>query len=135
MSAKRNSIIKKGKAVISFGGGGGGNRLASLELIPILAKAAHRHGDHPEFNAVCAMPILSSAGSSAIASRCKTGSPSKDSPPGQLTGPNSRTWGEDGHVQAWLDSRPVEPKSTPQPKRRPGRPRKAASATHETATA
>ena len=27
-------------------------------------------------------------------------------PPGQLTGPNSRTWGE-AEVQAWLDRRPT----------------------------
>jgi predicted DNA-binding transcriptional regulator AlpA len=45
-------------------------------------------------------------------------------PPGQLTGPNSRTWGEND-VQRWLDSRPVAPKESPNPKRRPGRPRKA----------
>jgi hypothetical protein len=30
-------------------------------------------------------------------------------PSGQLTGPNSRTWGED-EVEAWLLGRPVEPK-------------------------
>jgi predicted DNA-binding transcriptional regulator AlpA len=36
----------------------------------------------------------------------------RDFPPGQLTGPNSRTWGED-EVQAWLDSRPTAPKLTP----------------------
>jgi hypothetical protein len=45
-------------------------------------------------------------------------------PRGQLTGPNSRTWGED-EVQAWLNSRPTAPKRTPQPKHRPGRPCKA----------
>jgi predicted DNA-binding transcriptional regulator AlpA len=43
-------------------------------------------------------------------------------PPGQLTGPNSRTWGED-EVQDWLDRRPTAPKPSP------GRPRKPASAT------
>lgn len=42
-------------------------------------------------------------------------------PPGQLTGPNSRTYGEDD-VQAWLDARPTAPKITPRSK---GRPRKA----------
>jgi predicted DNA-binding transcriptional regulator AlpA len=35
-------------------------------------------------------------------------------PPGQLTGPNSRTWSE-AEVQAWIDSRPTEPKPTPPP--------------------
>jgi hypothetical protein len=49
-------------------------------------------------------------------------------PPGQLTGPNSRTWGEDD-VQRWIDARPSEPKLTPNPKRRPGRPRKATAET------
>ena len=44
-------------------------------------------------------------------------------PPGQLTGPNSRTWGED-EVQTWLDSRPTAPKLTPIGTRQ-GRPRKA----------
>ena len=44
-------------------------------------------------------------------------------PPGQLTGPNSRTWGED-EVQAWLDSRPTGLKATPVGNRQ-GRPRKA----------
>lgn len=33
-------------------------------------------------------------------------------PPGQLTGPNTRTWDE-GEVQAWLNSRPTQPKATP----------------------
>jgi predicted DNA-binding transcriptional regulator AlpA len=46
-------------------------------------------------------------------------------PPGQLTGPNSRTWGED-EVQAWLDSRPTAVKpDLPKPTGRRGRPRKA----------
>jgi predicted DNA-binding transcriptional regulator AlpA len=31
-------------------------------------------------------------------------------PPGQLTGPNSRTWGED-EVQDWIARRPVGPKA------------------------
>jgi hypothetical protein len=48
-------------------------------------------------------------------------------PPGQLTGPNTRTWGED-EVQTYLDKRPVGPKpDMPVPTRRPGRPRKARS--------
>jgi hypothetical protein len=33
-------------------------------------------------------------------------------PPGQLTGPNTRTWGED-EVQDYLDHRPSGPKCTP----------------------
>jgi predicted DNA-binding transcriptional regulator AlpA len=45
-------------------------------------------------------------------------------PPGQLTGPNSRTWGED-EVQDWLDNRPTAPKAAPVVKGRRGRPRKA----------
>jgi predicted DNA-binding transcriptional regulator AlpA len=44
-------------------------------------------------------------------------------PSGQLTGPNSRTWGED-EVEDWLARRPTGPKRTPDPSRRPGRPRK-----------
>jgi hypothetical protein len=44
-------------------------------------------------------------------------------PPGQLTGPNSRTWGED-EVDAWLASRPVAPKALPPTARPRGRPRK-----------
>jgi predicted DNA-binding transcriptional regulator AlpA len=44
-------------------------------------------------------------------------------PPGQLTGPNSRTWGEH-EVEDWLAGRPTAPKPTPNPPRRPGRPRK-----------
>jgi predicted DNA-binding transcriptional regulator AlpA len=51
-------------------------------------------------------------------------------PPGQLTGPNSRTWGED-EVQAWLDSRPTAPKKGPVVKRRRGRPRKTRPTSHE----
>lgn len=44
-------------------------------------------------------------------------------PPGQLTGPNTRTWGE-GEVDKWIRSRPVAPKPV-LPARRPrGRPRK-----------
>jgi predicted DNA-binding transcriptional regulator AlpA len=30
-------------------------------------------------------------------------------PPGQMTGPNTRTWGE-GEVQEYLDNRPTAPK-------------------------
>ena len=46
-------------------------------------------------------------------------------PPGQLTGPNTRTWDEE-EVEAWLKSRPTSPKPLcrPMPKS-PGRPRKA----------
>jgi predicted DNA-binding transcriptional regulator AlpA len=44
-------------------------------------------------------------------------------PPGQLTGPNSRTWGED-EVQAWLDARPIGKKPTPRSR---GRPHKTAA--------
>jgi predicted DNA-binding transcriptional regulator AlpA len=46
-------------------------------------------------------------------------------PPGQLTGPNSRTWGE-AEVQRWLDRRPTAPKpEIPlKPGSRRGRPRK-----------
>jgi predicted DNA-binding transcriptional regulator AlpA len=46
-------------------------------------------------------------------------------PRGQLTGPNSRTWGED-EVQRWLDSRPTAIKQDlPKATGRRGRPRKA----------
>jgi hypothetical protein len=45
-------------------------------------------------------------------------------PPGQLTGPNTRTWDEDTEINPWLASRPTTPKPTPKPKRRRGRPRK-----------
>jgi predicted DNA-binding transcriptional regulator AlpA len=52
-------------------------------------------------------------------------------PPGQLTGPNVRTWGEND-VQEWLASRPTAPKrDMPVPKTRPGRPRKKAAHTAE----
>jgi predicted DNA-binding transcriptional regulator AlpA len=49
-------------------------------------------------------------------------------PHGQLTGPNSRTWGED-EVQAWLDRRPTARKVTPSSPGRRGRPGKAVSTT------
>ena len=51
-------------------------------------------------------------------------------PPGQLTGPNTRTWGED-EVQEYLDSRPSAPKPAPpigESKRR-GRPPRSAATT------
>ena len=38
-------------------------------------------------------------------------------PPGQLTGPNSRTWSEE-EVQAWLDRRPTASKKATPPARR-----------------
>jgi predicted DNA-binding transcriptional regulator AlpA len=41
-------------------------------------------------------------------------------PPGQLTGPNSRTWGEDD-VEAWLAARPTAPRPSPNPSSRRGR--------------
>jgi predicted DNA-binding transcriptional regulator AlpA len=49
-------------------------------------------------------------------------------PPGQLTGPNTRTWGED-EIQEYLDSRPSAPKPAPpigENKRR-GRPLRSAT--------
>jgi len=50
----------------------------------------------------------------------------QDFPPGQLTGPNTRTWGED-EVNGWVTSRPVASKPL-LPARRPrGRPRKTQS--------
>jgi predicted DNA-binding transcriptional regulator AlpA len=46
-------------------------------------------------------------------------------PPGQLTGPNTRTWGE-GEIQQWVEDRPTASKPTPRPEIvRRGRPRKA----------
>jgi hypothetical protein len=48
-------------------------------------------------------------------------------PPGQLTGPNSRTWSE-AEVQAWLAGRPTAMKPVP---KSPGRPRKAITMTVE----
>ena len=44
-------------------------------------------------------------------------------PPGQLTGPNSRTWEEDA-VVAWIAARPVAPKPVHAARRPRGRPRK-----------
>jgi predicted DNA-binding transcriptional regulator AlpA len=44
-------------------------------------------------------------------------------PPGQLTGPNTRTWGED-EVRDWLNSRPSAPKPTTILKNRRSRSRK-----------
>src|SRR5262245_38466085 len=42
-------------------------------------------------------------------------------PPGQLTGPNTRTWSED-EVRRWLNARPTAPKpAPPSPKNRRGR--------------
>jgi hypothetical protein len=43
-------------------------------------------------------------------------------PPGQLTGPNTRTWGEDTEVKPFIASRPTARKPAP---KSPGRPRKA----------
>jgi predicted DNA-binding transcriptional regulator AlpA len=51
-------------------------------------------------------------------------------PPGQLTGPNTRTWGED-EVENWLDSRPTAPKPAIPTKRPRGRPRKSAQPEQE----
>ena len=48
-------------------------------------------------------------------------------PVGQLTGPNSRTWGED-EIQGWIDSRPIGPKGSPIVKARRGRPPKTKAA-------
>jgi predicted DNA-binding transcriptional regulator AlpA len=47
-------------------------------------------------------------------------------PPGQLTGPNSRTWEEEA-IEAWLADRPVAPKPVHTAKRPRGRPRKVES--------
>jgi hypothetical protein len=44
-------------------------------------------------------------------------------PPGRLAGPNCRLWGEQD-VANWLNSRSSEPKPTPNPKGKRGRPRK-----------
>jgi predicted DNA-binding transcriptional regulator AlpA len=46
-------------------------------------------------------------------------------PPGQLTGPNTRTWDEDIEINPWLASRPTAPKPAPVVKGRRGRPAKA----------
>ena len=45
-------------------------------------------------------------------------------PPGQLTGPNTRTWGED-EVDQYVATRPTAPKPAPTVSRPRGRPRKA----------
>jgi predicted DNA-binding transcriptional regulator AlpA len=46
-------------------------------------------------------------------------------PPGQLIGPNSRSWSE-AEIRQWLDHRPSAPKSVPRSRGRP--PRKQAEA-------
>ena len=48
-------------------------------------------------------------------------------PPGQMTGPNTRTWGE-GEVQEYLDNRPTEPKPVIPARRPRGRPPKTIAA-------
>ena len=45
-------------------------------------------------------------------------------PPGELTGPNTRTFDEK-KIEAWLESRPTKPKQAYQTKRPRGRPRKS----------
>jgi predicted DNA-binding transcriptional regulator AlpA len=45
-------------------------------------------------------------------------------PPGQLTGPNTRTWAE-GEIDDWILTRPVAPKPVPPARRPRGRLRKA----------
>jgi hypothetical protein len=51
-------------------------------------------------------------------------------PPGQLTGPNTRTWDEDTEVNPWIAGRPTGPKTEIplKPGSRRGRPRKNATA-------
>jgi hypothetical protein len=48
-------------------------------------------------------------------------------PPGQLTGPNTRTWDEEAEINPWLASRPTDLKPAPPPPgpgKRRGRPPK-----------
>jgi predicted DNA-binding transcriptional regulator AlpA len=45
-------------------------------------------------------------------------------PPGQMTGPNTRTWDE-GEVEAWIMSQPAAPRAMPQVEGKRGRPRGA----------
>jgi hypothetical protein len=49
---------------------------------------------------------------------------SRGFPSGQLTGPNTRTWGED-EVEAWLKRRPTAPRMIPQVEGKRGRRRRA----------
>jgi predicted DNA-binding transcriptional regulator AlpA len=55
-------------------------------------------------------------------------------PPGQRTGPNSRTWSE-AEIQRWIDGRPTDRKSPPVVKGRRGRPRKNADSRQPQPTA
>ena len=48
-------------------------------------------------------------------------------PPGQRTGPNTRTWSE-AEIDDWIRARPVAPKPLPPARRPRGRPRKAEAA-------
>jgi hypothetical protein len=52
-------------------------------------------------------------------------------PPGQMTGPNTRTWDEETEVAPFLANRPTGPKPIPPvgPGKRRGRPRKAQTTT------
>jgi hypothetical protein len=52
-------------------------------------------------------------------------------PPGELTGPNERTWGEDD-IQDYIDSCPQAPRPAPQGGNRRGRPRKAVETAEST---
>jgi hypothetical protein len=48
-------------------------------------------------------------------------------PPGRMLGPNTRVWGEETEIAAWLDSRPIAgPPPRGAAKAGKGRPRKAA---------
>ena len=134
MPTKRNSITKKGKHVLSFGGDGIGNRLVSRERHSVAGEGNPTARGPPGIQRRLRYADLVERGIVRNRVTLANWINKQDFPPGQLTGPNCRTWGE-RDVQAWLDSRPVEPKPTPQPKRRPGRPRKAARAERATATA
>jgi hypothetical protein len=48
-------------------------------------------------------------------------------PPGQLTGPNTRTWDEETEIQRWLEGRPIGKKPTPSRPPTAGRRRRSES--------
>jgi predicted DNA-binding transcriptional regulator AlpA len=54
-------------------------------------------------------------------------------PPGQMTGPNTRTWSE-GEIETYVNSRPAAPKPAYPTKRPRGRPRKITASTVEANT-
>jgi predicted DNA-binding transcriptional regulator AlpA len=134
MSKKQNTLTKKKKSILSFAAEGHEHRLTSRETDTLAGEGANHTRGPPAYGIERRLRYSDLVALGIVTNRVTLANWIKHSgfPRGQLLGPNYRTWTE-AEIQIWLDSRPIETKTTTPRRKHRGRPRKDTQAEHMTA--